>query len=62
MAGAYGKLRLGKTRLEVTPICFGASSLGELPMTYGCAVDDGDMEGMKGLAGALPAEQPAGSL
>lgn len=35
------KRPVGKTGLEVTPICFGASSLGDMPDTYGYGVDEG---------------------
>ncbi|MBY6115195.1 aldo/keto reductase [Mameliella alba] len=31
---------LGKTDLEVTELCFGASALGDMPDTYGYSVDD----------------------
>ncbi|MDF0603436.1 aldo/keto reductase [Psychromarinibacter sp. C21-152] len=31
---------LGNTGLSVTPICFGASGLGDMPDTYGYAVDE----------------------
>ncbi len=34
------KQRLGRTGLEVTPICFGTSSLGDMPATYGYKVDE----------------------
>ena len=33
------KVRLGRTDLMVTPICFGTSGLGDMPDTYGYAVD-----------------------
>ena len=33
------KIRLGSTDLMVTPLCFGASGLGDMPDTYGYAVD-----------------------
>jgi D-threo-aldose 1-dehydrogenase len=33
------KVRLGRTDLFVTPICFGASGLGDMPDTYGYGVD-----------------------
>jgi D-threo-aldose 1-dehydrogenase len=33
------KVRLGRTDLMVTPICFGASGLGDMPDTYGYGVD-----------------------
>ena len=35
------KNRLGQSALEVTPICFGTSGLGDMPDTYGYAVDEG---------------------
>ncbi|SMX38223.1 aldo/keto reductase [Maliponia aquimaris] len=31
---------LGKTDLEVTELCFGASALGDMPYTYGYSVDE----------------------
>ena len=34
------KRRLGRTGLEVTPICFGTSGLGDMPSTYGYSVDE----------------------
>ncbi|WP_343079097.1 aldo/keto reductase [Ostreiculturibacter nitratireducens] len=34
------KRAIGKTGLEVTDICFGASALGDMPDTYGYAVDE----------------------
>jgi len=33
------KVRLGRTDLMVTPICFGASGLGDMPDTYGYSVE-----------------------
>ncbi len=33
------KVRLGRTNLMVTPICFGTSGLGDMPDTYGYGVD-----------------------
>ena len=33
------KVPLGRTRLTVTPLCFGATGLGGMPDTYGCDVD-----------------------
>jgi D-threo-aldose 1-dehydrogenase len=33
------KIRLGRTDLLVTPICFGTSGLGDMPDTYGYGVD-----------------------
>jgi D-threo-aldose 1-dehydrogenase len=35
-----GRTRLGRTALEVTRICFGTSSLGDMPDTYGYSVDE----------------------
>lgn len=32
--------RIGKTGLEVTPLCFGTSGLGDMPDTYGYSVDE----------------------
>ena len=37
--GVLNKVRLGKTELMVTPICFGTSGLGDMPDTYGYGVD-----------------------
>ncbi len=37
---AIERVRLGRTKLEVTPICFGTSSLGDMPDTYGYDVDE----------------------
>ncbi|HXE25609.1 MAG TPA: aldo/keto reductase [Roseiarcus sp.] len=34
------KARLGRTDLSVTPICFGTTGLGDMPDTYGYAVDE----------------------
>lgn len=34
------KKPLGKTGLQVTPICFGTSGLGDMPDTYGYTVDE----------------------
>ena len=34
------KTRLGRTALEVTPICFGTSAIGDMPDSYGYAVDE----------------------
>ena len=39
------KVRLGRTDLMVTPICFGTSGLGDMPDTYGYGVDDGARQG-----------------
>ena len=40
MAGeTMNKVRLGRTDLMVTPICFGTSGLGDMPDTYGYGVD-----------------------
>jgi D-threo-aldose 1-dehydrogenase len=33
------KVRLGRTELMVTPVCFGTSGLGDMPDTYGYGVD-----------------------
>ena len=33
------KVRLGRTGLMVTPVCFGTSGLGDMPDTYGYGVD-----------------------
>ena len=38
--GATDKVRLGRTDLEVTSICFGTSGLGDMPDTYGYGVDE----------------------
>src|ERR1700728_1618169 len=38
--GAMDKVRLGRTDLRVTPICFGTSGLGDMPDTYGYGVDE----------------------
>jgi len=40
MSDGVAKVRLGKTGIEVTNICFGTSSLGDMPGTYGYAVDE----------------------
>lgn len=40
MSDGVKKVRLGKTGLEVTNICFGTSSLGDMPGTYGYEVDE----------------------
>jgi D-threo-aldose 1-dehydrogenase len=34
------KRRIGDTGLEVTPLCFGTSGLGDMPDTYGYSVDE----------------------
>ena len=34
------KRRIAQTPLEVTPLCFGTSGLGDMPDTYGYAVDE----------------------
>ena len=34
------KLPIGQTGLSVTPICFGTSSLGNMPDTYGYDVSE----------------------
>jgi D-threo-aldose 1-dehydrogenase len=36
--GVMKKVRLGRTGLTVTPICFGTSGLGDMPDTYGYSV------------------------
>jgi len=36
---AMNKVRLGRTGLMVTPVCFGTSGLGDMPDTYGYGVD-----------------------
>src|ERR1700760_815386 len=38
--GAMEKVRLGRTDLMVTSICFGTSGLGDMPDTYGYGVDE----------------------
>ena len=38
--GAMDKVRLGRTDLEVTSVCFGTSGLGDMPDTYGYGVDE----------------------
>jgi D-threo-aldose 1-dehydrogenase len=38
--GVREKVRLGRTDLVVTPICFGTSGLGDMPDTYGYEVDE----------------------
>ncbi len=38
--GAMDKVRLGRTDLTVTSICFGTSGLGDMPDTYGYGVDE----------------------
>ena len=37
---ATEKRPLGRTGLEVTPICFGTSGLGDMPDTYGYSVEE----------------------
>src|SRR5277367_5809724 len=37
--GGMNKVRLGRTGLTVTSVCFGASGLGDMPDTYGYDVD-----------------------
>src|SRR5579863_1844351 len=39
--GVMKKIRLGRTDLMVTPICWGTSGLGDMPDTYGYGVDEG---------------------
>jgi D-threo-aldose 1-dehydrogenase len=38
--GAMNKVRLGRSDLMVTSICFGTSGLGDMPDTYGYGVDE----------------------
>ena len=38
--GAMDRVRLGRTDIMVTSICFGASGLGDMPDTYGYGVDE----------------------
>ncbi len=38
--GQLDTIKLGRTNLRVTPICFGTSGLGDMPGTYGYAVDE----------------------
>src|SRR5579862_1833388 len=38
--GAMDKVRLGRTDLMVTAVCFGTSGLGDMPDTYGYGVDE----------------------
>ena len=38
--GVMNKVRLGRTDLIVTAICFGTSGLGDMPDTYGYGVDE----------------------
>lgn len=38
--GQVDKVKLGRTDLQVTPICFGTSGLGDMPGTYGYGVDE----------------------
>jgi D-threo-aldose 1-dehydrogenase len=40
MNAKVNKVKLGRTKLEVTPICFGTSGLGDMPGTYGYGVDE----------------------
>ena len=39
-SGKIEKVRLGRTGLEVTRLCFGTSGLGDMPSTYGYSVDE----------------------
>ena len=39
-AGQIDTIKLGRTDLRVTPICFGTSGLGDMPGTYGYGVDE----------------------
>ena len=34
------RVKLGRTEVQVTPICFGTSGLGDMPDTYGYSVDE----------------------
>ena len=34
------RVKLGRTELQVTPICFGTSGIGDMPDTYGYSVDE----------------------
>jgi D-threo-aldose 1-dehydrogenase len=38
--GAMDKVRLGRTDLMITSICFGTSGIGDMPDTYGYGVDE----------------------
>ena len=38
--GSMNKVRLGRTDLMVTSICFGTSGIGDMPDTYGYGVDE----------------------
>ena len=38
--GVMKKVRLGRTDLMVTPICWGTSGIGDMPDTYGYGVDE----------------------
>ena len=38
--GVMDKVRLGRTDLMVTSVCFGTSGLGDMPDTYGYGVDE----------------------
>ncbi len=39
-ANAMEKVRLGRTDIMVTPICWGTSGIGDMPDTYGYGVDE----------------------
>jgi D-threo-aldose 1-dehydrogenase len=39
-AGQIGRVPLGRTGLTVSTVCFGTSSLGDMPDTYGYGVDE----------------------
>ena len=38
MAAAIGKVKLGKSGLEVSRLCFGLAPIGDMPGTYGHGV------------------------
>jgi D-threo-aldose 1-dehydrogenase len=48
--GVLNKVRLGRTNLMATPICFGTSGIGDMPDTYGYGVDE---ERAKATIGAI---------
>ena len=39
-ANAPSKVKLGRSNLDASKICFGASGLGSTPLTYGYSVDE----------------------